>query len=98
MTVNTVHPILINATPYISITIHAALKSVEIPVELSDLSEIMKQGGTDYLATLPAYDTLVEQEMNSNEAYEKLIENFSSGDIKLGLRLSRGLVVFNIKK
>ncbi|GIK55236.1 MAG: hypothetical protein BroJett015_08990 [Chloroflexota bacterium] len=78
-------PFLINATPYISITIHAALKSVEIPVELSDLSEIMKQGGTDYLATLPAYDTLVEQEMNSNEAYEKLIENFSSGDIKLGL-------------
>ncbi|MBL1131250.1 MAG: ABC transporter permease, partial [Chloroflexi bacterium] len=78
-------PFLINATPYISITIHAALKSVEIPAELSDLSEIMKQGGTDYLATLPAYNTLVEQEMNSNEAYEKLIEQFNSGDIKLGL-------------
>jgi hypothetical protein len=81
----TILPTLFNATPYISRTVQATLMTVETDVNPLELADIMERGGTEYLATLPAGDTLKKREMNTTEAYEKLLEAFRSGELGQGL-------------
>lgn len=67
-------PILINVTPYVSLTLHAELKRLVLPPEVFSLEEIMTRGGSEYLATLPG-KVLASQELDSQSAYDRLVQN-----------------------
>ncbi len=70
-------PILINATPYISLTLHAELKYLSLPPEASSLEAIMNRGGKKYLASLPG-KVLASQELDSRTAYHLLVQNLTA--------------------
>jgi hypothetical protein len=67
-------PILLNATPYASLTLHHRLAQVQLPPDVTSLANIMEQGGVDYLENLPA-TTIVEQETSIRDAYPQFIDN-----------------------
>jgi hypothetical protein len=68
----TTAPVLINSTIYVSMTVNTQLKRLVLPLETSNFEKIMAQGGNKYLATLPG-ETIDTQEMNTNEAYQRLL-------------------------
>ncbi|MEW6233706.1 MAG: hypothetical protein AB1566_15540, partial [Chloroflexota bacterium] len=67
-------PILINASPYVSLTMRTELRRLSLPLEASNLEAIMARGGTKYLASLPG-ESLAFQEMESSAAYRRLVES-----------------------
>jgi hypothetical protein len=67
-------PLLLNATPYTSLTLQHRLAQVQLPPDVTSLADIMERGGVDYLDSLPA-TTIVEQESSIRDAYPQFIDN-----------------------
>lgn len=68
-------PILINATPYVSFTLLNRLSQILLPTGVSTFEDVLNNGGVDYLTTLPT-ETIIEQKVDSNEAFSKLVDNY----------------------
>lgn len=66
-------PVLLNRTPYTSYTMSNRLSRVALPPEVATLEAIVEKGGVAYLDTLST-ELLFEREMDSEEAYPRLIE------------------------
>ncbi|MEW6233732.1 MAG: hypothetical protein AB1566_15670, partial [Chloroflexota bacterium] len=70
-------PVLINTTPYISITLRAELKRLPLPPEAANLEAIMAHGGREYLASLLG-EMLTLREISSDAAYRGVVESLRS--------------------
>ncbi|MBC7228726.1 MAG: hypothetical protein H5T61_16085, partial [Thermoflexales bacterium] len=66
-------PVLINATPYISLTLRTELWRVVLPAEISGLDDLAAQS-PEYRRSLPR-QLIAVQESNSEALYRKVVEN-----------------------
>jgi len=71
-------PALINATPYISITLQSSLSRLVLPSETPNIEAIMKRGGKEYLDTLPR-EPIKVQKIDSNTLFRALVEELQKG-------------------
>lgn len=63
-------PLLVNVTTYVSLTLSSEIWRLEIPPEAYSIEEILKRGGTQYLATLPRQELFARQSITvSNELF-----------------------------
>jgi hypothetical protein len=67
-------PVLLNATPYASMTLRQRLAQVVLPADVTSLANVLEQGGTDYLESLPL-ETISEQERSLGDVYPQFIDN-----------------------
>ena len=67
-------PVLINTTPYVSLTLQAELDRLALPPDAASYKAIMDKGGTEFLATLPSAQKLSQREMDGQTAYRRLVE------------------------
>ncbi len=65
-------PVLINATPYVSLTVQAELDRLFLPSPVPALPDIMRRGGKRYLDTMPG-KRLTGTVVGSREAYSHLV-------------------------
>jgi hypothetical protein len=71
-------PVLINATPYISIALHCSLNRLLLSPETPDIEAIMTRGGKQYLDNLPR-EPISVQEVDSDALFRILLEEWHKG-------------------
>ncbi|MCL6510530.1 MAG: hypothetical protein K6U78_07570 [Anaerolineae bacterium] len=67
-------PVLINTTPYVSLTLQAELDRLALPPDATSYKAIMDKGGINFLASLSTAQRLSEREMDGQAAYRRLVE------------------------
>lgn len=75
-------PALINSTPYISMTVRAELKRLDLPLRVSSLEAVVAHGGSTFLASLPG-EQLAFQQIRSDVAYQQLAERLHTNALTI---------------
>ncbi|MCX7681102.1 MAG: hypothetical protein N2508_03900 [Anaerolineae bacterium] len=77
-------PVLINVTPYVSVTVQAELKRLLLPPEVTSFEAVRAKGGERYLASLPIERTVGIVAMDGQSLYLHIVESLLNSDPSVG--------------